>query len=53
MKRKRNTSSPVKKTAAEKLSKHEDIAQKIMAEYFREEIMPALKIEGKAVASAP
>ena len=50
MKRKRNT-SPVKKTAEEKLSKHEDIAQKIMAEYFREEIMPALKIEGKAVAS--
>ena len=49
--KRRNTSVPGREPAAEKLSKHEDIAQKIMAEYFREEIMPALKIEGKAVAS--
>ena len=35
----------------EKISKHEDVALKATAEFFINEIMPALEIEGKVVAS--
>jgi len=35
----------------EKLSQHEDTALKVVSEFFRDEILPALQIEGKVVGS--
>ena len=34
-----------------KLTQHEDVALKVMSDFFREEILPALQIEGKVVGS--
>ena len=57
MKRREDTLTPVASPeekipkAEEKISKHEDVALKATAEFFINEIMPALEIEGKVVAS--
>lgn len=46
--------SPVlKEREKRKISNHEDIALKTMAQFFRDEIMPALQIEGKVVSIFP
>lgn len=50
MKRRENTLVSVK-PSEEKISKHEDVALKATAEFFINEIMPALEIKGKVVAS--
>lgn len=38
------------KQTEEKISKHEDIAMKVMADFFVDEILPALQIEGEVEA---
>lgn len=50
MKRNGNTLVPARPPEKEKISKHEDVALKVSAEFFRDEIMPALNIQGKVVA---
>lgn len=47
MKRKRQKKQPAK------ISQHEDAALKVTAQFFRDEIMPALNIEGKVVGILP
>lgn len=50
MRRKGNTLVPARMPEKEKISKHEDVALKVSAEFFRDEIMPVLNIQGKVVA---
>lgn len=50
MKRYSNKLIP-KKVQEEKISKHEDIALKVSAEFFKDEIMPILDIKGKVIGS--
>ncbi len=40
-------------TDTEKISNHEDYALKVMAQFFQDEIMPALNIEGQVVGTLP
>lgn len=47
MKKKRKKKQPAK------ISQHEDAALKVTAQFFRDEIMPALNIEGKVVGILP
>lgn len=42
-----------KKKQSAKLSMHEDVALKITAQFFRDEIMPTLNIEGEVVSILP
>ena len=46
-------SPTLKKREKQKISQHEDIALKATAQFFRDEIMPALNIEGKVVSILP
>ena len=50
MKRNGNTLVPARPPEKEKISKHEDVALKVSAEFFWDEFMPALNILGKVVA---
>ena len=47
MKKKRKKKQPAK------ISQHEDAALKVTAQFFRDEIMPALNIEGTVVSILP
>jgi len=42
-----------KKKEVEKISNHEDHALKVVAQFFQEEIMPALNIEGQVIGVLP
>ena len=50
MRKQSNMLAP-EKVPEEKISKHEDIALKVSAEFFKDEIMPLLNIEGKVIGS--
>lgn len=55
-KRKKNTASNVHSPNVQEqqpISKHEDIALKVTAQFFKDEIMPILDIEGEVVSALP
>ena len=48
---KKNKKETCKQSAT--VSQHEDMALKMTAQFFQDEIMPALEIEGEVVGSYP